>query len=638
MLPPLAHLETGEALDDDPLAGLGVHPVDELADLRLAGGVLDERLLEQTLIGEEFLELTLDDLVEHLSRFFLVGQLLAIDLALLFDHRAGNVFPGDVRRVRRRDLHPELLHELLEGIGSRDEVGLAIHLDQHPELGTVVDVRPDGALAGFAVRALACLGEPLLSKELDGGLQITVGRLERLLAVHHPGAGPIAEVLHQLRGRRHPLVLRLGCGQLRTLDRRLRSRRLALVLAECPAALVDGVGDARRDQTHRPDRVVVARDRIVDAGRIAIGVHDRDDRDAQALGLGHRDLLLARIDDEDRRRELVHHLDADQRLLELLALPIELERFLFGHPFVLPRLLHFLELLEPGDRLANRREVRQGPAEPALVDVEHAAAAGFLEHGLLGLLLGADEEHCPAARGQVTDEPVGLAELLECLLKVDDVNAVALAEDVLLHLRVPALGLMAEVHSGLEQLLHRQRGHGSSFGLPPPRSAGPPGGRKPCHRKRAACVMVSYVVYLALSRTYSSLRSHVQTRSSPRPSPRSIEISYSDNPMISRMRSIRTPSFCIPRSTSRSSPNAIATFPGSIRAGDLPRAIMIRPQLGSWPLMAVLTSGEFATARAACRASLPLAAPRTATVTSFVAPSASATSMRASFVITASRP
>src|SRR5262249_41058563 len=129
------------------------------------------------------------------------------------------------------------------------------------------------------------------------------------------------------------------------------------------------------------------------------------------------------------------------------------------------------------------------------------------------------------------------------------------------HLRVPALGLMAEVHSGLEQLLHSQRGHGSSFGLPPPRPAGSPVSGSRYHRKRAACVMVSdYVVYLALSRTYSSLRSHVQTRSSPRPNPRSIEIWYSDNPMISRMRSRRTPSFCIPRSTSGSSSKAIATL------------------------------------------------------------------------------
>ena len=39
-----------------------------------------------------------------------------------------------------------------------------------------------------------------------------------------------------------------------------------------------------------------------------------------------------------------------------------------------------------------------------------------------------------------------------------------------------------------------------------------------------------YVVYLPLIRTYSSLRSQVQTRSSPRPSPRSIVISYSGLP------------------------------------------------------------------------------------------------------------
>src|SRR5262249_39251258 len=141
-------------------------------------------------------------------------------------------------------------------------------------------------------------------------------------------------------------------------------------------------------------------------------------------------------------------------------------------PLVPAGLFYLLELWARGDGFGDRREVGQSPAEPALVHVEHAAAARFLEHGLLGLLLGPDEEHRAAARRQLAHEAVGLAELLEGFLKVDDVNAVALAEDVLLHLRVPALGLMAEVHSGLEQLLHRQRGHGSSFGLPPPRSAG----------------------------------------------------------------------------------------------------------------------------------------------------------------------
>src|SRR5437773_1831265 len=150
--------------------------------------------------------------------------------------------------------------------------------------------------------------------------------------------------------------------------------------------------------------------------------------------------------------------------------------------------------------------------------------------------------------------------------------------------------------------------------------------------------MVDYVVYLALILTYSSLRSQVQTRSSPRPRPRSIVISYSRPPMISRMRSRRTPSRSMPRSTSRSPPKAMATLSCSTRAGDLPRAIMIRPQFGSAPLSAVFTSGEFATLRAASSASRRLAAPRTAIATSFVAPSPSATSARASRCISASRP
>src|SRR5207249_2011977 len=409
------------------------------------------------------------------------------------------------------------------------------------------------------------------------------------------------------------------------------------------------------------DRVVVPRDRVVDPRRVAVGVDDRDDRDAEPLRLRHRDLLLAGVDDEDGRGQLLHRLDADERLLELLSLAVELERLLLRHPLKLARLLHLLELLESGDRLADRREVRQRTAQPALVHVEHAAPGRLLEDRLLRLLLGADEEHGAAAGGQVADERVGLAELLERLLEIDDVDAVALPEDVLLHLRVPSLGLVAEVYSGLQQLLHRQRRHASSFGLPPPRFVGSPrtagtrsqarlayGCGSPCgparsngphyHRKRAACVMVDYVVYLALMRTYSSLRSQVQTRSSPRPRPRSIVISYSPPPMISRTRSRRTPSRSRPRSTTRSPPKAMATLSCSTRAGDLPRAIMIRPQFGSAPLSAVLTSGEFATLRAARSASRRLVAPRTAIATSFVAPSPSATGARASPRIRASAP
>src|SRR5215468_1548785 len=94
--------ETGEPLDDHPFARLGVGQVDEVLDLRLAARVLDEGLLEQALLGEELLELALDDLVEHLGRLLLVGELAAIDLALLLDDLDGDVLARNVGWIRGR--------------------------------------------------------------------------------------------------------------------------------------------------------------------------------------------------------------------------------------------------------------------------------------------------------------------------------------------------------------------------------------------------------------------------------------------------------------------------------------------------------------------------------------------------------
>src|SRR5262249_58909695 len=88
--------EAGESLDDHPLARLGVRQVDEVLDLRLAARVLDEHLLEQTLLGEELLELALDDLVEHLRGFLLIGHLAAVDLALLLEHGGRHILAGNV--------------------------------------------------------------------------------------------------------------------------------------------------------------------------------------------------------------------------------------------------------------------------------------------------------------------------------------------------------------------------------------------------------------------------------------------------------------------------------------------------------------------------------------------------------------
>ena len=49
---------------------------------------------------------------------------------------------------------------------------------------------------------------------------------------------------------------------------------------------------------------------------------------------------------------------------------------------------------------------------------------------------------------------LGLIKLLHGLLQVDDIDAVALGEDELCHLGVPTAGLVTEVHTCLEKLLH----------------------------------------------------------------------------------------------------------------------------------------------------------------------------------------
>src|SRR5207244_10932604 len=71
-----------------------------------------------------------------------------------------------------------------------------------------------------------------------------------------------------------------------------------------------------------------------------------------------------------------------------------------------------------------------------------------------GLPLGADEKEYLPGRRLFSYELRRFFEHLERLLHIDDVNAIALSEDVFLHLGIPALRLMPEVNTRFEQLLH----------------------------------------------------------------------------------------------------------------------------------------------------------------------------------------
>jgi hypothetical protein len=103
------------------------------------------------------------------------------------------------------------LRERAELFVTRNEVRLAIQLDDRAGLRVFADERNDLALRGRAVGALLGLGNALLAKIFDGLVDVAAGLLECFLAIHHAGAGALAQHLDILRGngrRSHISVLR----------------------------------------------------------------------------------------------------------------------------------------------------------------------------------------------------------------------------------------------------------------------------------------------------------------------------------------------------------------------------------------------------------------------------------------------
>jgi hypothetical protein len=89
-------------------------------------------------------------------------------------------------------------------------------------------------------------------------------------------------------------------------------------------------------------------------------------------------------------------------------------------------------------------------------------AISLLADGVLSLLLGRDEHDRLAARDDLRDEVVRVGEQTHRLAQVHDVDAVARAVDVRTHLRVPTIGLVAEVDARLKQIAHGNLRHSLS--------------------------------------------------------------------------------------------------------------------------------------------------------------------------------
>ena len=223
-------------------------------------------------------------------------------------------------------------------------------------------------------------------------------------------------------------------------------------------AVDDGAGDQVAIQRNGAAGVVIARHHIGDALGIRIGVDDRGDGNVEPLRFLDRDVFLVGVDHEDQVGQTAHVLDAAERTVELVALALQRQPLLLGVGVGIAGIEHFIEMAQTLDRTGNRLPVGQRAAEPARIDEILRRTLGGFGDAVLRLPLGADEQDTAALGDGIADRLQRAMQQRHGLREIDDVDVVAGAENVIRHLRIPAVRLVAKVNASFEQLTHRKIG------------------------------------------------------------------------------------------------------------------------------------------------------------------------------------
>ena len=169
-----------------------------------------------------------------------------------------------------------------------------------------------------------------------------------------------------------------------------------------------------------------------------------------------------------------HVLDSGEAAVEFFPLTLQLKTLLLVQTLHGVLVEHRIELFEPVDGVLYSFVVGEHAAQPAMIHIGHAAANAFVADGVARLTLGADKQNLAAVRRHLAEKIQGLAVHRQSLLEVDDVNLVALPEDIGSHFGVPVAGLVSEVHASFQHLTHRNVSHFVSpfgflcHGLEPP--------------------------------------------------------------------------------------------------------------------------------------------------------------------------
>ena len=174
--------------------------------------------------------------------------------------------------------------------------------------------------------------------------------------------------------------------------------------------------------------------------------------------------FLVDVYNEHCGRSAIHVTDTAKLLNELVLFALKKKEFLLGQTagtYVIE--VHLFEFLHTYNTLRHGLEVGEHTAQPTLRHVWHVHASSLSRYCLCSLLLGTYEPNGAVVCYGLLDEVISLIDQIERLEQVDDVNAVALSQDELLHLRVPTTSLMAKMNASLEHLAHGNFCHDIPF-------------------------------------------------------------------------------------------------------------------------------------------------------------------------------
>src|ERR1700677_2085227 len=144
----IAYLEAREAAYAEVLTQLA----DLLRNQVLDGKrlILDKGLIEQANFFIKLAHLAFNDLIDYLGRLTRGRSLGAIDVLLPLQILGGDVLAANIARISGRDMHRDVLQQLLKIFCTRDKIALTVDFDQHPDLASGMNVGADSSFGGAA--------------------------------------------------------------------------------------------------------------------------------------------------------------------------------------------------------------------------------------------------------------------------------------------------------------------------------------------------------------------------------------------------------------------------------------------------------------------------------------------------------